>query len=336
MRYPIFYPLLAVWLFSFFLSSLSHLNGKELNAKQIPPNVLFVGKPKFEQLVKRGVAEGWAKLPLGERTGKVGMALVGTPYKNYTLELDDFIEAPCVNMLGMDCWTFFETALGIARAFHINPAPTSEDLLRMIELDRYRGGKCTGLFTSRLHHLEDWLYDNQKRGLVQEITPTLTGAVHVNRQLKDMAFYWKSSRQLQANRKLIAIIAQIEKRLSQRGICYLPKKYIAAAEAQLKTGDVICIVSNHPDDYTTHVGLAYRDKKGVLKFLHASKNYRRVTLDTRLSEYVNHFKADAGIMVARPLEVPAAAITPPPPSSIEVTPPPPPAQPRASSTIPST
>ena len=106
-------------------------------------------------------------LPVGERTTKVGLALLGTPYKNYTLELDDRIETPCVNMAGMDCWTFFEIALGTARALKTSENPTSQDLLRMIELDRYRGGRCNGIFTSRLHYLEQWLYDNQSRGLVK-------------------------------------------------------------------------------------------------------------------------------------------------------------------------
>ena len=283
----------------FLLSSLSPSRGASL-----PENIVFVDKSKFDRLINRGVAEGWAKLPLGERTAKVGLSLVGIPYKNYTLELDDRIEAPSVNMLGMDCWTFFEISLGTARAFRISPRPTSDDLLRMIEVDRYRGGVCTGGFTSRLHQLEDWMYDNQRRGLVAEITPSLKGARRLYRQVRDMSVYWRSSRQLRANPELIPVMAQIEKKLSERGIWYLPKKYVPVAEAQLKTGDVICVVSNHPDDYTTHVGLAYRDPKGVLRFLHASKRYRRVTLDVRLSDYLNQFRSDAGIMVARPLEIP--------------------------------
>ena len=32
-----------------------------------------------------------------------------------------------------------------------------ETMLRYIELDRYRGGQCTGSYLSRLHYLEDWL-----------------------------------------------------------------------------------------------------------------------------------------------------------------------------------
>jgi hypothetical protein len=118
-------------------------------AADLPDSVVFVGRDRFQNMVARGVAENWAALPIGQRVATVGRALVGTPYLNYTLELSTRIEAPCVNMKGMDCWTFFETALGTARALKQSPNPQPRDMLRMIELDRYRGGKCDGKFTSR-------------------------------------------------------------------------------------------------------------------------------------------------------------------------------------------
>ena len=76
----------------------------------------------------------------------------------------------------MDCWTFFEIALGFARMLD-EPAQnwTPERLLHYIELDRYRGGQCTGEYLSRLHYLEDWLYDNDRRGLVENLTRDLGG-----------------------------------------------------------------------------------------------------------------------------------------------------------------
>ena len=152
-----------------------------LQAARLPESLVFVGPGKYQTLVERGLAGNWGALPVGERTTKIGLALVGTPYRNYTLELDDRIEAPSVNMAGMDCWTFFEIALGTARAFKTSVNPTPEDLLRMIELDRYRGGHCNGVFTSRLHYLEQWLYDNQSRGLVRNVTPSLPGARKLKR-----------------------------------------------------------------------------------------------------------------------------------------------------------
>jgi len=77
-------------------------------AAGLPDSVVFVGRDRFQRLAARGAAENWAALPISERVATVGRALVGTPYLNYTLELDPRIETPCVNMKGMDCWTLFE------------------------------------------------------------------------------------------------------------------------------------------------------------------------------------------------------------------------------------
>jgi len=274
-------------------------------ASGLPDSTTFVGRDKFRALAARGIAENWAALPVGERVAAVGRALVGTPYRNFTLELDTRIEAPSANMNGMDCWTFFEIALATARALKQYPDPQPQDMLRMIEIDRYRGGRCDGKFTSRLHHLEDWLQDNQRRGLVKDITPSLPGARKLHREMDYMG--GKASRffpQLRADRSMIPVMARIEHTLSERGIWYVPKASVPAAEKFLRDGDIVCIVTTWHGDYTSHVGLAVRDAKGVLRFLHASKNAREVIVDSRLSDYLNRFSQHAGIMVARPNDLP--------------------------------
>ena len=274
-----------------------------LQASDLPGSLIFVGPGKYQALIQQGLAENWSALSIGDRTTKVGLALVGTPYRNYTLELDDRIEAPCVNMAGMDCWTFFEIALGTARALKASENPTTQDLLRMIELDRYVGGRCNGLFTSRLHYLEQWLYDNQSRGLVKNVTPALPGARRLKRDLKEMSVTWRSSRQLRANPGLVPQLARIERRLSKRGIWYVPRSKVAAAERYLRNGDIVCVVTTWPRGYTSHVGIVYWDNSGVLRFMHASKNSGEVIVDSRLSSYIKRYSTHAGIMVARPNEI---------------------------------
>lgn len=268
----------------------------------LPLDQTFVGKARFRKLVDQGVRENWRNLPIGERTARVGLSLVGTPYKNYTLELDDRIESPSVNMAGMDCWTFFEIALATARSLKTSDQPSYQDMLHWIEQDRYRGGRCTGRFDSRLHHLEDWQYDNAKRNLVREITPDLPGARRLERNMAYMAENWRSFRQLRADRSLVPRLARIEDAVSERGIWYVPKARVRAIESKLRDGDIISIVTTWPGTYTSHVGLAVRDKAGVLRFLHASRDKRSVVMDLRLSDYLAKYSKHAGIMVARPLD----------------------------------
>src|SRR6266704_3422479 len=138
---------------------------------RLPLSTVFKGQDQFSRLVAKAKSGNWKALPIGERTATVAQALVGTRYKHFTLEIDNRIESPSVNFQGMDCWTFFEIALGFARMLNEPESNwTPERLLHYIELDRYRGGECTGEYLSRLHYLEDWLYDNDHRGLVEDLT----------------------------------------------------------------------------------------------------------------------------------------------------------------------
>src|SRR5437763_13885643 len=143
---------------------------------RLPFSTVFKGRDRFDNLASKAKAENWKALPIGERTAAVGRALVGTRYKSFTLEIDNRIEAASANFQGMDCWTFYEIALGFARMLNESEENwTPETLLHYIELDRYRGGRCTGEYLSRLHYLEDWLAVNARRGLVEDLTGDLGG-----------------------------------------------------------------------------------------------------------------------------------------------------------------
>lgn len=272
---------------------------------QLPFSTVFKGRDKFDRIVAKAKAENWAALPLGERTVTIGKEMVGTRYRNYTLEIDNRIEAPSVNFLGLDCWTFFEIALGMARMM-AEPEEnwTPERLLHYIEVDRYRGGHCTGEYLSRLHYLEDWLADNDRRGLVEDLTRSL-GGVSVPHSAREMTVGWRHYRYLAANRALLGPLGQMEARVSSRPLYQVPKSRVAAIEGKLRSGDVIGIVSRDGRRLfsTSHVGLAYRHPDGSLRFMHASapRNYGKVVIDTTLSGYLHKFGSHAGILVARPL-----------------------------------
>lgn len=272
---------------------------------RLPFTTVFKGHDQFDRLVAKARKEGWKELPIGERTAAVGQALVGTRYKHFTLEIDNRIEAPSANFHGMDCWTFFEISLAFARMLNEPEENWMPDrLLHHIEVDRYRGGECTGEYLSRLHYLEDWLADNKQRHLVDDLTPEL-GGVTVPHSAREMSVGWRHYRYLAANKSLLGPLARMEARVSSRPLFQIPKSKVAAIERKLQSGDIIGIVSrDRPGLYSTaHVGLALRTNDGVLHFMHASSpsNAGRVIVDTRLSKYLYRYRSNSGILVARPL-----------------------------------
>jgi hypothetical protein len=271
---------------------------------RLPFSTVFKGQDQFNRLVAKAKAGNWKGLPIGERTAAAGQALVGTRYKHFTLEIDNRIESPSVNFNGMDCWTFFETALGFARMLNEPESNwTPERLLYYIEMDRYRGGQCTGDYLSRLHYLEDWLYDNNRRGLVQDLTRELGGS-SVPHSAREMTVNWRHYRYLAANRSLLGPLGRMEANVSSRPLYQIPKSQVAKIEPKLRSGDIIGILSRDGGRFSTaHVGLALRSGDGVLHLMHASspRNYGKVVVDDELSKYLYRYGSDSGILVARPL-----------------------------------
>jgi len=272
---------------------------------RLPFSTVFKGQDQFNRLVSKAKAGNWSSLPIGERTAVVGQALTGTRYKHFTLEIDNRIESPSVNFQGMDCWTFFEIAISFARMLNESQSTwTPERLLHYIELDRYRSGECTGEYLSRLHYLEDWLYDNDRRGLVEDLTRSL-GGVNVPHSAREMSVGWRHYRYLAANRSLLGPLARMEANVSSRPLYQISKNRVVGIEPKLRSGDIIGIIGRDRSGLysTSHVGLALRTNDGVLHFMHASSpgNSGRVIVDAELSKYLYRYRSDSGILVARPL-----------------------------------
>ena len=280
------------------------LLGPLVASAQLPFDTVFNGRATFDRLVKEAEAGQWKALPIGARTAAVGKSLLGTPYKGYTLEIDDHIEAPSVNFTGLDCWTFFETSLAFARMLYCPREDwTPQMLLRYIQLDRYRNGQCDGTYLSRLHYLEEWYQDNERRRLVNDLTREL-GGVRGPHQTGEMTRGWKGYRYMVKNPDLREEIAQMEARIGAQPFYYIPNSRVPAIESRLQTGDIIGICSRDGAGVaTSHVGIALRDENGVLRFMHASapRNYGKVVIDSRLSEYLVRYSTNVGIMVGRPL-----------------------------------
>src|ERR1043166_6003965 len=213
---------------------------------RLPFEQVFKGQEQFNRLIAKAKEQNWKSLPIGERTAAIGQALLGTRYKHFTLEIDNRIEAPSVNFQGMDCWTFFEISHAFARMLNEpEESWTPEQLLRYIETDRYRGGECTGDYLSRLHYLEDWLYDNDRRGLVEDLTQRLGGA-SVPHSAREMSVGWRHYRYLAANKSLLGPLARMEAQVSSRPLYQISKNRVGKIEPKLQTGDIIGMFRANP------------------------------------------------------------------------------------------
>lgn len=273
----------------------------------LPLSVRFKGQSQFDAMVAKARKENWRSLPIGERVARFGRELHGVPYVSFTLEIDDRIEAPSVNLQGVDCWSFFEISLGMARMMaQEKDRYAAEDLLRQIQFTRYRGGVCTGNYLQRIHYLAEWYFDNDARGVVDDLTKDLGGALPIRgRKCQEMSVLWKNYRYLRENPELRPRMARLEEKISQLPVYYLPENRVAAIEPKLQNGDILGIVTKHDGGFCSHVGIAYRTGDGVLRLMHASsqRKYRRVVIDKRVSEYLKDFSSSIGILVGRPREV---------------------------------
>ncbi len=262
---------------------------------------VFTGREAFERLLTLAREGSWSERPIGERIGAIGMALRQTPYVDATLELYEDREVCSVNLRGLDCVTFFESALAFARMLR-RGGKTPEALLAEVTFTRYRGAQVTD-YVSRLHYLSDWFFDNEMKRVVRLITRELPGAARFTKRVSFMSRHPEAYRQLTASTDLVRKIARVEAEINARAIEYVPKENVAKAQPFLMTGDIIGITTTIEGLDCAHAGFCYRDE-GKLRLLHASTIRKAVILDEELATYLARVPTHTGIMVARPLEVP--------------------------------
>jgi hypothetical protein len=274
-------------------------------ADLLPLQTTFRGREKFDAIVAKAAKENWSSLPVGHRMAMIGLEMRGTPYAGYTLEIDDRVECPSANFNGVDCWTFFEISLCLARL--MEPARSGlsvQQLLAEIEWTRYRGGKCSGGYLERIHYLNEWFVDNEARGTVKDVTHEIGSTARLaGRQSTEMTHLWKSYRYLKKNPSLLTGMAEVERKVSALPVHYLPNAGVKAAESKLRNGDILGIVTKGDGGVCSHVGLCVKFKDGVARIMHASSNFRKVVVEDTVSNYLHTYKSHIGLMVARPLPV---------------------------------
>ncbi len=266
----------------------------------------FRGQEKLYKIVEKANKENWRRLPIGELMGKIALQLENTPYEAGTLENSADFETCSANLDALDCVTFFESTLDLARMLKKGKSQP-EDLLKELKLTRYRGGVIDD-YSSRLHYTTDWYADNESKHIVQ-ILSNLPGAESFTQKVAFMSSNPGSYKQLAAHPELIEKMKAKEFDINQRNLTFVPVDKVAAIEPLLRTGDIVGLCTSLPGLDITHTGLIFRDKDGVAHFMDASsrKNVMKVVIEPGpISETLMQSKKRSanltGVMLARPLE----------------------------------
>lgn len=282
----------------FFTSSATRINTNVSKSFKNLDTNYFKGFNLVTKILTEAKEKNMSKKPIGEIMAFVGLKLIGIPYVGGTLDIYDN-EKCSINMNGLDCVTFFESALAISRL--IKEGKTDASLMmNKVEATRYRNGKQTD-YASRLHYTSDWIYDNVKKKNVKDITQSLKGATRFKQIINFMGTHQSAYKQLKNDTLQWKKIIEIEKNINKRKMYYVPKSKVLSMEKELQSGDIIAITTSIAGLDCSHTGMCYRDSSNTLRFLHASLTKKQVTLDDRLSDYLGSVSKHTGIMVARPI-----------------------------------
>jgi len=227
---------------------------------------------------------------------RLGVSFVGTPYKPGTLEVPG-PERLVINLRELDCVTFVENVLALSRL--VRAGETDFDAFRAeLTRMRYRDGVIDG-YPSRLHYFSEWIADNERKGLVRDITRELGGVLDPE-PIRFMSTHVEAYRQLSDPANLEAI-RRIEEELSERPRYYIPEDRIAEVAPLIRNGDIIAATSTLEGLDIAHTGVALW-KDGELYLLHAPLVGRAVEISAvPLAERIKGLEKQDGIMVARPL-----------------------------------
>jgi hypothetical protein len=225
---------------------------------------------------------------------RIGMFFLGTPYGTGTLETEG-AERLVVNLRELDCFTFVENVVVLALVSK-SRQKSFEVFCKLLRKTRYRQGRLQG-YASRLHYFSDWIHDNQKKGIVRDVTAEIGGRPW-RKTINFMTTHQDLYPQLVDTGNLRAM-KSVENTIKRRTLFFISKKVLKRIEDRIRDGDLIAITTDREGLDVQHVGIAARVKNRI-HLLHASSKEGRVVLSSKtLYRYLTESKVRSGIMVAR-------------------------------------
>lgn len=231
---------------------------------------------------------------VGEVMIAVGKGFLGTPYVGKTLEIDAS-EPLVVELAGLDCTTFLENVVVMTRLIQSGNL-TEEAYYEELETLRYRDGVRDG-YTSRLHYFTDWILENERKGIITQVSEELGGTAW--QQDIDFMTSHANLYPFLEGEEMINELAEVEAELSATQMYYLPKAELASLESGIRNGDLIAITTTVNGLDIAHVGFAIWHE-GRVHLFHASSSLKKVVISEKpLADYLAGNKSQSGVMICR-------------------------------------
>jgi hypothetical protein len=231
----------------------------------------------------------------GDLITKIGLLFINKPYKTGTLE-NTGKEKLIVNVSAFDCTTLVETVFALAQCVAAGNI-SKHEFRKNLKSIRYRHGKIDG-YSSRLHYFNDWLRDNEKKGILTDVSSNLGGKPQ-HKKINFMTVHQELYTPLK-NKAQLARMASIEKILSRKTFSVIEKDKVTTQRSKIYNGDIIAFTTNQEGLDVAHLGFALWQGKS-LRLLHASSKEGAVVISKKnLVAYLKSNKKFTGIIVARP------------------------------------
>ena len=269
-----------------------------LSAQVFSEKDVEICNSKFQLAINKELSEK----PIGDVIVEIGKSFIGTDYLAHSLETDGD-EQLVINLTGLDCTTFLENSLVLARCIKGGDT-TFENYQNELQFIRYRGGLIEG-YPSRLHYFSDWIYDNAAKGVVEDVTKEI-GGKKIKFKLNFMSTHpesYKQLKSLQGGSDFIPIIKDQEKKISCREYYFIPKEEFSLSEKLVQNGDLIAITTTVEGLDIGHIGIAVKMDDGSIHLLHAPTENTKVQISEEpLSDYLMKYRRHSGVIVLRALE----------------------------------
>jgi hypothetical protein len=204
-------------------------------------------------------------------------------------------EVLVVNLKKFDCVTFVENMIALTQTRRSIP-PNFNVFKKNLTNIRYRNGVID--YASRFHYFSDWLFENEKRGVLRNITKDIGGKIYP-KAVFYMSFKKDTLYGNMADSVTFNAMKAVESAITKREKFYIPKEQISEMESKIHDGDIIAITNRLEGMDIAHTGFAIW-KNGRVHMLHASSQYHKVVMtDVPLADYLKNNKGQTGIMIGR-------------------------------------